>query len=100
MSGATLVSLLRIQQPIIQAPMAGISTPALAAAVSNAGGLGFLGLGAATTSGARAQIRETRALTEKPFGVNVFCHKPVVLDEVRIARWLEWLMPSRALISM
>jgi nitronate monooxygenase len=96
MSGVTLLSLLGIQLPIIQAPMAGISTPALAAAVSNAGGLGFLGLGAATASGARAQIRETRALTEKPFGVNVFCHKPAILDEERIARWLEWLAPQFA----
>ena len=41
-----LLELLDIEQPIIQAPMAGISTPAMAAAVSNAGGLGSIGVGA------------------------------------------------------
>ena len=43
-----LLSLLDIDYPLIQAPMAGVSTPALAAAVSNAGALGSLGLGAST----------------------------------------------------
>ena len=50
--------------PIIQAPMAGVSTPRLAAAVSNAGGLGSLGLGASSAAQARAMIEETQALTD------------------------------------
>ena len=50
----SLLSLLDIDYPLIQAPMAGVSTPALAAAVSNAGALGSLGLGAATVAQAEA----------------------------------------------
>ena len=52
-----LLSLLDIDYPLIQAPMAGVSTPALAAAVSNAGALGSLGLGASTVAQAEAMIR-------------------------------------------
>jgi nitronate monooxygenase len=59
--------------PIVGAPMAGgPSTPALAAAVSGAGGLGFLGAGYKTVAALREDIAATRALTERPFGVNVF----------------------------
>src|SRR4051812_4336471 len=59
--------------PIVQAPMAGgPSTPALAAAVSEAGGLGFLGAGYLTVERLVADIAATRALTERPFGVNLF----------------------------
>ena len=59
--------------PIIQAPMAGgPSTPALAAAVSEAGGLGFLGAGYLTVQKLTEDIAATRELTDKPFGVNLF----------------------------
>jgi len=51
-----LLRVLGIEKPIIQAPMAGVSTPALAAAVSNAGGLGSLGVGAMNAEGARKVI--------------------------------------------
>ncbi|MDT1894308.1 nitronate monooxygenase, partial [Acinetobacter baumannii] len=61
---------LSIAHPIIQAPMAGTATPRLAAAVSNAGGLGSLGIGASTAAQARAMIEETRALTARPINVN------------------------------
>ncbi|MFX5595324.1 nitronate monooxygenase, partial [Acinetobacter baumannii] len=57
---ATLLRTLGIRAPIVQAPMAGVSTPALAAAVSNAGGLGSLGVGATDSDGARKMIRDTR----------------------------------------
>lgn len=87
---------LGITHPIIQAPMAGVSTPALAAAVSHAGGLGCLGLGAMTTSAARQAIHATRALTDKPFGVNVFCHEPVAPDDAASSRWLQYLAPCFA----
>jgi nitronate monooxygenase len=88
-----LLQLLGIDKPIIQAPMAGVSTPALAAAVSNAGGLGSLGVGAMNAEGARKVIRDTRALTHKPFNINVFCHEPAVLDEATEREWLNWLRP-------
>ncbi|MBF3216741.1 nitronate monooxygenase, partial [Pseudomonas aeruginosa] len=64
--------LLGIQQPIIQAPMLGVSTPALAAAVSNAGGLGSIAITGSAAEKGRALIREVRGLTDKPFNVNLF----------------------------
>ena len=84
---------LGIRMPIIQAPMAGVSTPALAAAVSNAGGLGSLGVGATNADGARKMIRETRSLTGKPFNVNVFCHQPAVANAAVERAWNDWLAP-------
>jgi nitronate monooxygenase len=86
-----LLSLLQIELPIIQAPMVGVSTPGLAAAVSNAGGLGSIGIGASTVEQARVMLRETAAQTGKPFNVNVFCHQPAVRDAVREAQWLQFL---------
>lgn len=79
--------------PIIQAPMVGVSTPQLAAAVSNAGGLGSLGIGASTADQARRLIDDTRALTARPFNVNVFCHAPARRDARREAAWLQHLAP-------
>jgi nitronate monooxygenase len=89
-----LLRMLGIAKPIIQAPMAGVTTPALAAAVSNAGGLGSLGVGAMKAEGARKVIRETRALTTKPFNINVFCHQPVTPDDAVNQQWLSWLAPQ------
>lgn len=89
-----LLRKLGIARPIIQAPMAGVSTPTMAAAVSNAGALGSLGVGATNAEGARKMIRATRALTTKPFNVNLFCHAPASADRLREARWLEWLAPQ------
>jgi nitronate monooxygenase len=54
--------------------MAGISTPTMAAAVSNAGGLGLIAIGATDVAGAHFMITETRALTDRPFNVNLFVH--------------------------
>jgi nitronate monooxygenase len=79
--------------PIIQAPMAGVSTPKLAAAVSNAGALGSIGIGASTVEQARTMIRDTRSLTSGPFNVNVFCHQPAVRDAAQEAAWLRRLAP-------
>ncbi|SAK65754.1 NAD(P)H-dependent flavin oxidoreductase [Caballeronia ptereochthonis] len=93
MSKNALTSLLGIDTPIIQAPMAGVSTPALAAAVSNAGGLGSLGVGAMNAEGARKVIRETRELTSKPFNINVFCHAPAKANAAVEKAWVEWLAP-------
>jgi nitronate monooxygenase len=88
-----LAARLGLSSPIIQAPMAGVTTPALAAASSNAGALGFLGVGAMTAQAARKAIADTRALTQRPFGVNVFCHEPAVGDAAVEAAWLEYLAP-------
>jgi nitronate monooxygenase len=63
--------------PIVQAPMAGgVSVPQLAAAVSEAGGLGFLAAGYKTADGMYQEIKQLRGLTARPFGVNVFMPQP------------------------
>ncbi|WP_371580314.1 nitronate monooxygenase [Streptomyces sp. NBC_01314] len=63
--------------PIVQAPMAGgVSVPQLAAAVSEAGGLGFLAAGYKTADGMYQEIKTLRALTSRPFGVNLFMPQP------------------------
>ena len=58
-----LLELLAIDHPIIQAPMAGVSTPAMAAAVANAGGLGSIGVGAVNATAAAEMIAAVRART-------------------------------------
>lgn len=79
--------------PIVQAPMAGVSTPELAAAVAQAGGLGSLGIGASKLSDAREAIRRTRALTQRPFNVNVFAHAERSSDPAAEARWALHVAP-------
>ncbi|MCM2576063.1 nitronate monooxygenase [Streptomyces meridianus] len=65
------------RHPVVQAPMAGgASCPALAAAVSEAGGLGFLAAGYRTAEDMRREIRALRELTSRPFGVNLFLPQP------------------------
>ncbi|MEX5745571.1 NAD(P)H-dependent flavin oxidoreductase [Massilia sp. X63] len=91
-----LLSTLDIRHPIIQAPMAGVSTPALAAAVSEAGGLGSVALGTSTVQQARAAIAAVRDKTSRPFNVNVFAHRPAQADPAREAAWLDWLRPHFA----
>jgi nitronate monooxygenase len=93
---AHLLELLDIQYPIIQAPMAGTDTPALAATVSNAGGLGSLGVGAANAEGARKMIAAFRALSARSLNVNVFCHQPARLDARVESAWIERLRPEFA----
>jgi nitronate monooxygenase len=68
---------LGIALPIVQAPMAGgWTTPALAAAVANAGGLGMLAGARITTDELRRQVEAVRALTDRPFGVNFLLAAP------------------------
>ncbi|MDF6021222.1 nitronate monooxygenase [Streptomyces sp. JH34] len=67
--------------PIVQAPMAGgASRPELAAAVSEAGGLGFLAAGYKTADGMYNEIKQLRRMTGRPFGVNLFMPQPLVAD--------------------
>jgi nitronate monooxygenase len=65
-----ICDMLKIEYPIVLAGMGGASVPALAAAVSNAGGLGVLGAAACAPERLRDWIRQTRELTDKPFGVD------------------------------
>ncbi|MET0239354.1 MAG: nitronate monooxygenase [Sphingobium sp.] len=89
----TFLTALDLSLPIIQAPMAGTSTPALAAAVSEAGGLGSVAVGATNAEGAAAMIAELRGLTDRPFNVNLFCHAPAVPDAPVQMAWIAALRP-------
>lgn len=75
-----LCDLLGIQYPIVQGGMAWVATGELAAAVSNAGGLGVIGAGSAPKEIVRAQIEKAKKLTNKPFGVNIYFISPFVDD--------------------
>ncbi|WP_338401504.1 nitronate monooxygenase [Neptunicella marina] len=96
----TLCQLLNITYPIIQAPMVGVSTPTLAAAVSNAGALGSIGIGASSLTQAREMILATRQLTSRPFNVNLFCHRPAVANREQEANWLAYLAPHFARLNL
>ena len=87
---------LGVELPIIQAPMAGVSTPEMAVAVSNAGALGSIGVGAVDAEGTRQMIAAVRARTGRPFNVNVFCHQPAVADAGLETAWLARLEPEFA----
>jgi NAD(P)H-dependent flavin oxidoreductase YrpB (nitropropane dioxygenase family) len=83
---------LGVELPIWNAGMGGgLAGPALAAAVSNAGGLGVLGMGGLPVPVAREQIRETRELTERPFGVNLIM--PLMPDDTPVECCLEERVP-------
>lgn len=85
-----LTDKLGIDVPIIQAPVGSGTTPTLAAAVSNAGGLGMLSGTWREPEALRSLIRETKALTDRPFGVNLVLHWP---PEERLAICLEEQVP-------
>lgn len=87
----SLQSLLGIEHPIIQAPMAGATTPELAAAVSNAGGLGMLGAANSSPEQIWEDIAATRRLTDRPFGVNLFAGGREPFDGVETGPVLEIL---------
>jgi len=81
-----------LEIPIVGAPLAGgASTPALAAAVSEAGGLGFVATGYKTPEAMRSDIAATRALTSAPFGVNVFLVTPTEADPTELAAFRDRL---------
>jgi nitronate monooxygenase len=86
-----------LRVPIIQAPMAGgPSTPALAAAVSEAGGLGFLAAGYKAPRAMAGDIDETRSLTGRPFGVNLFAPGQGPSDPAVVRRYASRLAVEAA----
>jgi nitronate monooxygenase len=88
------ISLQDLAVPILGAPMAGgPSTPALAAAVSNAGGLGFVAAGYLSAEKFADAITETRAKTSSPIGVNLFVPQPSAATPDGLARYRELLAP-------
>jgi len=94
------VDLLGIEYPIVQAPMSSQATPSLAAAVSNAGGLGSLGLGTKSLEVANAQINELKAATNRPFNLNFFTHQRPRMDQGVITQIRQILTPFYKELSL
>ncbi len=88
-----LQTLLGVDLPIVQAPMAGVQGSALAIAVSNAGGLGSLPCAMLDLDGMRTELAAIRSHTTRPFNVNFFCHVPPRPDVEREAAWRAALSP-------
>ncbi|MFN3457561.1 MAG: NAD(P)H-dependent flavin oxidoreductase [Novosphingobium sp.] len=84
---------LGLRYPIVQAPMAGTSTPALAAAVREAGALGSIAVGAVDAAVARAMVADLRTRTDKPFNVNAFVHRRALRDEAMEREWIAAMTP-------
>ena len=79
-----ITELLGIEYPLIQGGMAWVAEYHLAAAVSEAGGLGLIGAASAPAEWVREQIRKARELTDKPFGVNIMLMSPYADDVARV----------------
>jgi nitronate monooxygenase len=88
-----LVDLFGIEQPVVLAPMAGLGTVGLAAAVCDAGGLGSIGCATMQPPIAAETIEQLRRLTRKPINVNFFCHAEAKIDAVRERTWHDRLSP-------
>jgi len=82
--GKNITELLNITYPVIQGGMAWVAEYHLAAAVSEAGGLGIIAAGAAPAEWVREQIRKVKEITDKPFGVNIMLMNPQADDVARI----------------
>ena len=79
-----ITDMLNIKYPILQGGMAWVATHELAAAVSEAGGLGIIGAGNAPAEFIKDEIRKLKELTDKPFGVNIMLMSPFAEDIVGI----------------
>lgn len=88
-----LTMLLGTELPIIQAPMAGVQASELAAAVSEAGGLGSIPGAMLGPDAMRQELAAFRERTGKPVNVNFFCHTPPAPDPAREAAWRDVLAP-------
>jgi nitronate monooxygenase len=93
MRTASVRTLVDIDLPIIQAPMAGVQDSALAIAVSNAGGLGSLPCAMLSVDAMRKELATIASKTSKPFNVNFFCHTPPTPDAERETAWRHCLAP-------
>ncbi len=87
-----LTDLLHINYPIVQAPMLGVSTPEMAAAISNAGGLGSLAVGGLSPQKTEELIHRTKELTTRPFAVNLFAHDIPAYDLQHVSDMKEILV--------
>jgi len=88
-----ILDLFGIDLPIIQGPLAGVSTPQLAVAVSEAGGLGSLACSQLTVGQTRKDLAAIRQATKRPVNLNFFCHTPPAVEPARIEAWRKLLAP-------
>jgi nitronate monooxygenase len=88
-----LLDLLNIEIPIIQAPMAGSDSVALARSVSSTGALGSLGCALLSPDGVREAMRALRHEMTRPFNLNFFCHAMKAPDAAEIEKWKSFLRP-------
>lgn len=102
-----LCDLLGIELPVLQAPMGGVTSPELVAAVSNAGGLGMLAGVGVPPDELRRQIRAVRARTARPFAVNLlihpsirYPHDPAELSAERVHAALDFQNGARAALGL
>ncbi len=93
MNDSRLTTILGIEHPIIQAPMAGVTTPEFVAASVEAGVLGSIGAGYLSAEDTRKFIREVKSFTEKPFAVNLFVPEKVETSEEQLRGAYEALRP-------
>ena len=93
---SSLLQRLGIALPIIQGPMTGSDTPALAAAVSSAGGLGMLGCGMRSPAAMAEAAAEVRRRTDRPFGMNLFVQASPAPDDATVQAALQRLAPFYA----
>jgi nitronate monooxygenase len=90
-----------LRHPVVLAPLAGgATTPALVAAVGEAGGIGFIGAGYRTADDLAAQVAAVRALTGAPFGVNVFVPRRDPVDPRALAAYVGSLEPDAARLGV
>ncbi|HUE46809.1 MAG TPA: nitronate monooxygenase [Aestuariivirgaceae bacterium] len=95
-----ILDLFAIDVPIVQAPMAGATSPDMVIAVSEAGGLGSLGCAMLNAEQLRSELGIIRQRTARPINVNFFCHAPPEPDAARQAAWRKRLEPYYAELNL
>ncbi|MFS0576193.1 nitronate monooxygenase [Sporosarcina sp. 179-K 3D1 HS] len=96
----TMTEVLGIHHPIIQAPMAGVTTPGFVAASAEAGVLGSIGAGYISAEETRDFIRQVKERTDRPFAVNLFVPEAVEVEEARLQKAYETLQPIGEQLGM
>lgn len=94
-----LLDLFGTSIPIVQAPMAGVSSPDMAAGVSNAGALGSIAIGSTGLEEAGRMIVDLRSATSAPFSVNLFCHAPARRRPDVERAWIKRMEPEFAALA-
>jgi nitronate monooxygenase len=86
-----LLDMFGVEHPILQAPMAGASSPQMAVAVSEAGGMGAIAAAMLTPDTLRAELQMVQQGTGRPINVNFFVHRPPPADAARDSAWRQRL---------